>query len=54
MIVISGVGAIGCVVLLVLDKKGKIKQKEAVATENAPTVESTSVEQPSENVKIDE
>ncbi len=54
MIVISGVGAIGCVVLLVLDKKGKIKYKEAVATENAPTVESTSVEQPSENVKIDE
>lgn len=54
MIVISGLGAIGCVVLLVLDKKGKIKYKEAVATENAPTVESTSVEQPSENVKIDE
>lgn len=33
MIVISGLGAIGCVVVTVLDKKGKLKYKEAVTAE---------------------
>lgn len=41
MIVISGLGAIGCVVVMLLDKKGKIKYKEAVMAEKLEVENST-------------